>query len=52
LSICYGIIKKYGGEIEVRSVPEVETALSVKIPLSKDNLDQAGKTLAGSENPL
>jgi two-component system NtrC family sensor kinase len=52
LSICYGIVKKYGGEIEVRSVPEVETAFSVKIPLSKDNLDQAGKTLAGSENPL
>jgi len=51
LSICYGIVKKYGGEIEVRSVPEVETTFSVKIPLSKDKLDQAGKTPAGSENP-
>jgi len=41
LSICYGIIKKYEGEIEVHSVPEVETTFRVKIPLSKDRTDLA-----------
>jgi two-component system NtrC family sensor kinase len=51
LSICYGIVKKYAGEIQVRSVPEVETTFSVKIPLTKDRVVGPGVQGAGSEDP-
>jgi two-component system NtrC family sensor kinase len=51
LSICYGIVKKYAGEIQVRSVPEVETTFSVKIPLAKDRVEGSGVQRAGSEDP-
>ena len=36
LSICYGIIKKMGGDIIVRSTMEVGTSFRVKIPIPKD----------------
>ncbi len=49
LSICYGIINKYGGEIEVNSIPEVETTFRVKIPFPKDRLDRSGTQRAAFE---
>jgi len=35
LSICFGIVKKIGGEIDVRSVLDEGTTFRVKLPISK-----------------
>jgi sensor histidine kinase regulating citrate/malate metabolism len=47
----FAMNRQVRGEIEVRSVPEVETTFSVKIPLAKAKPAQTGKKPAGSENP-
>jgi len=44
LSICYGIIKKMGGEIEVRSVVDLETTFRVFIPLPQ-GMKEKGEVL-------
>ena len=36
LSICYGIIKKMGGTIDVKSEIDVGTEFTIKIPITND----------------
>ena len=42
LSVCYGIIKKMGGTIEVRSVFEKGTTFTVKIPIPEGRTTEDG----------
>ncbi|MBW1705885.1 MAG: GHKL domain-containing protein [Deltaproteobacteria bacterium] len=49
LSICYGIIKKMGGEIEVRSTLGKGTTFRVTIPLPEDK-ETKSKDSAGTED--
>jgi two-component system NtrC family sensor kinase len=44
LSICYGIIKKMGGEINVKSVVDEGTTFSIRIPISKDLIEESSMT--------
>ena len=40
LSICYGIIHKMGGEITVKSILDVGTTFSIRIPVKTDDPSQ------------
>jgi PAS domain S-box-containing protein len=39
MSICYGIIKRHGGEIDVESEVGRGTTITTRLPISKDNCD-------------
>ncbi len=41
LSICYGIIHKMGGTITVRSTVDVGTTFEIRIPVKKDEVEEA-----------
>jgi two-component system, NtrC family, sensor kinase len=40
LSICYGIIKKMGGDISVRSVMDEGTTFTIKLALGKTGAEK------------
>ncbi|GAX60711.1 hypothetical histidine kinase protein [Candidatus Scalindua japonica] len=39
MSICYGIIKRHGGEIDVESEVGVGTTVTTRLPISKEDCD-------------
>jgi two-component system NtrC family sensor kinase len=53
LSICYGIIKKLGGGIDVQSEVNKGAKFTIRIPISKDKAgmdDRADTTISFNTN--